>query len=222
MDVTLARQAGVPLEPMGTAISAQALDGHTLGEISHHSIPISLTISGNHTENLRFLVMHAPAAPLVLGRPWLNLHDPHISWSTGQILGWSETCHATCLRSAPSPPSAARPSPPAPNLSGVPSAYHDLARVFSKDQALSLPPHRPYDCAIDLLPGAPLPVGRLYNLSVPEKETMRNYISESLASGIIRPSSSPCRSRVFLCGEEGRQPAAVHRLPATQRYHSQE
>ena len=46
MDVTLAHQAGVPLEPMGTAISAQALDGHTLGEISHHSIPISLTTFG--------------------------------------------------------------------------------------------------------------------------------------------------------------------------------
>ena len=146
--------------------------------------------------------MHAPAAPLVLGRPWLNLHDPHISWSTGRILGWSKTCHATCLRSAPSPPSAARPSPPAPNLSGVPSAYHDLARVFSKDQALSLPPHRPYDCAIDLLPGAPLPVGRLYNLSVPEKETMRNYISESLASGIIRPSSSPVAAGFFFVAKK--------------------
>ena len=75
--------------------------------------------------------------------------------------------------------------------------YHDLAQVFSKDLALSLPPHRPYDCAIDLLLGAPLPVGRLYNLSVPKKETMRNYVSESLASGIIRPSSSPLAAGFF-------------------------
>ena len=97
-----------------------------------------------------------------------NAYVGEFDRSTGRILGWSETCHATCLHSAPSPSSGARPTPPSPDLSGVPSAYHDLARVFSKYQALSLPPHRPYDCAIDLLPGAPLPVGRLYNLSIPE------------------------------------------------------
>ena len=64
------------------------------------------------------------------------------------------------------------------------------------------PPHRPYDCPIDLLPGAPLPVGRLYNLSIPEKETMCNYISESLASGIIRPSSSPVAAGFFFVAKK--------------------
>ena len=68
--------------------------------------------------------------------------------------------------------------------------------------ALSLPPHHPYDCAIDLLPGAPLPVGQLYNLSVPEKETMRNYVSESLASGIIRLSSSPVAAGFFFVAKK--------------------
>ena len=210
MDVTLARQAGVPLESMDTTLAAQALDGHLLGKISHRTIPISLTISGNHTEEISFFIIHAPAAPLVLGRPWLNLHNPQISWSTGRILGWSDACHATCLRSAHSPPRGTSSPPVPPDLSGVPPIYHDLARVFSKEQALSLPPHRPYDCAIDLLPGAPLPVGRLYNLSIPEKETMRNYVSESLASGIIRPSSSPVAAGFFFHGQEGRQPAAMH------------
>ena len=39
IDVTLARQAGIPLEPMDTTLSAQALDGHLLGKISHRTIP---------------------------------------------------------------------------------------------------------------------------------------------------------------------------------------
>ena len=95
---------------------------------------------------------------------------------------------ANCLHSALSPPSGTRTPIPPPSLTGIPSSHHDLAPVFSKESTLSLPPHRPYDCAIDLLPGAPLPVGRLYNLSLPEKEAMRNYITESVASGIIRPS----------------------------------
>ena len=42
IDVTLARQAGIPLEPMDTTLSVQALDGHLLGKISHRTISLSL------------------------------------------------------------------------------------------------------------------------------------------------------------------------------------
>ena len=69
MDVTLARQAGVPLEPMDTTLSAHALDGHPLGNISHRTIPLTLTISRNHSEKIWFFIISAPTVPLVLGRP---------------------------------------------------------------------------------------------------------------------------------------------------------
>ena len=197
MDSALARQAGIPLVPLEASLTTQALDGHSLGRVTHTTVPLTLTLSGNHSERIRFMVLHAPTAPLVLGRPWFERHEPHISWASGQVLGWSVACHANCLRSAASPPSVPNSVPSPPDLAGVPSCYHDLAGVFSKESALSLPPHRPYDCAIDLLPGATLPVSKLYNLSVPEKEAMRNYISESLASGIIRPSSSPLAAGFF-------------------------
>uniref|UniRef100_A0A674M8X6 ribonuclease H n=1 Tax=Takifugu rubripes TaxID=31033 RepID=A0A674M8X6_TAKRU len=168
MDFSLARQAGIPLVPLDRSLSPQAIDGRSLGNITHRTIPLTLTLSGNHIESTPFLVLHAPTAPLMLGRPWLERHDPHISWTSGRILGWSVACHANCLRS---------------------------------DNALSLPPHRPYDCPIDLLPGAPYPTGRLYNLSIPE-EVMRNYITESLASGIIRPSSSPLAAGFFFVAKK--------------------
>ncbi|XP_046713615.1 LOW QUALITY PROTEIN: uncharacterized protein LOC124391225 [Silurus meridionalis] len=76
------------------------------------------------------------------------------------------------------------------DLSSVPAEYHDLGTVFSKARALLLPPHRLYDCSIDLLPGTTPPLGRLHQITGPERETMTDYIRESLASGIIRPSSS--------------------------------
>ncbi|XP_056911237.1 uncharacterized protein LOC130538040 [Takifugu flavidus] len=115
MDFSLARQAGVPLVPLDRSLSPQAIDGRSLGNITHRTIPLTLTLSGNHIESTRFLVLHAPTAPLVLGRPWLERHDPHISWASGRILGWSVACHANCLRSAPSPSSNPRPAltPPA-------------------------------------------------------------------------------------------------------------
>ena len=86
------------------------------------------------------------------------------------------------------------------DLSNVPEEYQDLREVFSKSRAASLPPHRPYDCAIDLVPGESPPKGKLYSLSVPEREAMEKYISDSLASKFIRPSSSPAGRGSFLWG----------------------
>lgn len=40
------------------------------------------------------------------------------------------------------------------DLFNVPPEYLDLRQVFSKARASSLPPHHPYDCAIDLPPQA--------------------------------------------------------------------
>ncbi|KAI3372638.1 hypothetical protein L3Q82_023114 [Scortum barcoo] len=102
----------------------------------------------------------------------------------------------------PNPGSGEAPTPHSPliepvDLSGVPPAYHDLQEVFNKDKALSLPPHRPYDCAIELLPDAPLPSSRLYNLTRPEQEAMEGYINDSMAAGIIRPSTSPVGAGFF-------------------------
>ncbi|XP_013763718.1 RNA-directed DNA polymerase homolog [Pundamilia nyererei] len=74
---------------------------------------------------------------------------------------------------------------------------HDLGRVFSKDGAQSLPPHHSYNCGIDLLPAAPLPNSRLYSISKPERESMERYITDSLAAGIIRPSTSPLGAGFF-------------------------
>ena len=177
INMTLARQAGIPLEPMETTLSTQALDVHSLGKITHRTTPLSLTLSGNHVETIQLFVIHAPTAPLILGRPWLDKHDPHVFWSIGRILGWSVACHANCLRSASSPFSETKPSLPEPVLTGIPSAYHDLAPVFSKESALSLPPHRPYDCAIDLLPGAPSSRGGSYTTSPSQRRKQCAIIS---------------------------------------------
>jgi len=83
------------------------------------------------------------------------------------------------------------PSPSAlPNVAGVPPEYLDYREVFYKARATSLPPHHPYACAIDLQPRTSPPRGRLYSPSAPEREAMEKYINDSLAAGIIRPSSS--------------------------------
>ena len=70
-------------------------------------------------------------------------------------------------------------------------SYHNLGEVFSKSRATCLPPHRPCDCEIELQSGTTSPRGCLFSLSWPETAAMDKYLCESLAAGIIRPSSSP-------------------------------
>nr|XP_055036330.1 uncharacterized protein LOC129423857 [Misgurnus anguillicaudatus] len=88
----------------------------------------------------------------LLGHPWLHSHNPRIDWKLGSVTSWSEECHKSCLVSACVSVSESVFQGKAVDLSTVPAEYHDLKEVFSKSRADSLPPHRPYDCAIDLLP----------------------------------------------------------------------
>ncbi|XP_053486038.1 uncharacterized protein LOC128610642 [Ictalurus furcatus] len=94
-------------------------------------------------------------------------------------------------------------SPLSPASVKIPPEYHDLHEVFSKERASCLPPHRPYDCAIDLLPGASLPWGRVYPLSQAEQQAMEEYIQEALRQGYIRPSTSPMSAGFFFVEKKG-------------------
>ena len=89
-----------------------------------------------------------------------------------------------------------------PDLSSVPPQYHNLGEVFSKSRATSLLSHRSYDCVIDLIAGTSPPRGCLLSLSAPERLTMEKYIGESLAAGLIRPSSSPAGAGFFFVGKK--------------------
>uniref|UniRef100_A0A3B3RES0 Enoyl CoA hydratase, short chain, 1, mitochondrial n=1 Tax=Paramormyrops kingsleyae TaxID=1676925 RepID=A0A3B3RES0_9TELE len=80
--------------------------------------------------------------------------------------------------------------------------YHKFWKVFSKVEAYGLPPHRPSDCAIELLEGATLPRSCFYALSRSEEESIRTYISEALEQGIIRPSTSPVAAGFFFVGKK--------------------
>ena len=153
IDVNLARSSALPLVALKSPLAVSALDGHSLGPLTHLSQPVSMTISGNHVEDIQFYILKSPHSPLILGRPWLELHIPHVSYGEGRILSWSTACYARCLRAAQTRSSSPKTPLAPPDLSSVPEVYHDLGEAFSKERARSLPPHRPYDCAIELRPG---------------------------------------------------------------------
>ncbi len=91
--------------------------------------------------------------------------------TTSEILRWSKTCIQDCLSNVPVPlannpklqvHSTLVESPEPREVPTIPSDYMAFQDVFSKQAVTKLPPHWPWDCAIDLLPGAILPKGRVY------------------------------------------------------------
>uniref|UniRef100_A0A8C7YUC9 ribonuclease H n=1 Tax=Oryzias sinensis TaxID=183150 RepID=A0A8C7YUC9_9TELE len=198
IDQQLVNQYSLPTELLVSPIKAAGLGGQHLSRITHRTKPLLFITSGNHREYLQFFITQTPQTPIVLGFSWLKRHNPQIDWLNTRISHWSTFCLANCLHSA-----VPTVSPIVPNitetadLSKIPPCYHDLKLVFCKTKASALPPHRPYDCAINLINDITLPKGKLYNLSGPEKKAMEDYIHEALALGHIRPSSSPVGAGLF-------------------------
>ncbi len=209
----LAWQLEIERVPLPQPVPANALDGLLLGTVTHQTIPVQMLLSDNHHETITFHVLDSPRIPLILGYPWLRRHNPHIDWATGAILGWSSACHQVCLKQAFAPQSMPCTTS-APDLMGVPPAYHDFREVFSKVKATSLPPHRPYDCAIDLLPSTSPPRGRL--LPVCTREEGHGGLHKRLPGGGHHPSLLvPCWSRVLFRPEEGQIVEAGSRCRAS-------
>ncbi|KAL0192406.1 hypothetical protein M9458_010702, partial [Cirrhinus mrigala] len=186
----------LPIVSCAFPVAVAALDGRPLGtgRVDHTTKDLTLRLEPNHQESIRFFIITSPQSPLILGYPWLNRHEPTISWTEGRITHWSPRCHQHCI--SPAPPKSLRSASPPP-CSTIPPEYHDLLEAFSITRATELPPHRPGDCAIELIPGAVPPRGRVFPLSQPESEAMEKYIEEELAKGFIRPSTSPASAGFF-------------------------
>ncbi|KAI2653818.1 Transposon Tf2-6 polyprotein [Labeo rohita] len=166
------------------------------GEVKFITDDITLKTGLKHTENIRLFAIDSPLNPIILGMPWLERHNPRISWAARKILQWSDHCNQNCLPYETITPPQQITIQPSATLE-LPAEYLDLAEAFSKTKASKLPPHRPNDCAIELIPGSLPPRGRIFPLSQPESEAMKMYIEEELAKGFIRPSTSPASAGFF-------------------------
>ncbi len=139
-------------------------------------------------------------------------HDPHLSWRTGEVLKWDKSCFPHCFPRLPRPLSTVPVQLPVHSTSvespvekqsvNIPSSYSHFSDVFCPKRAAQLPSHRPWDCAIDLFPGEPVPHGKIYPLSLPEQKAMKEYIEEALKQGCIIPSTSPAASSFFFVAKK--------------------
>ncbi|KAL0186347.1 hypothetical protein M9458_018017, partial [Cirrhinus mrigala] len=220
---TLCRQLHLRTKITSKIYQIQPITGETTSPTRIHRKcePINLQIGILHQEKIQLLVLEGANVDIILGRPWLVKHDPILSWGTGEILKWGKGCVTDCFPEIPRPVKKPLPvfttsveSPIEKRSVQIPKIYSSYKDVFCPKRASQLPPHRPWDCAIDLVPDAPMPRGKIYPLSLPETKAMEEYIHEALSQGYIRPSTSPAASSFFFVAKKdgGLRPCIDYRI----------
>lgn len=160
----------IPMQPCTPPIKIKAIDDTLIGEgITHQTKTLTLKVGLLHQESITLYIVDSPKLEIILGHPWLSIHDPDISWYHGELTHWSSFCLNHCFSTKPQPClTTSIESPDTLKIVNVPTHYYHLSEVFSKTKATQLPPHRPWDCAINLLPNAITPKAK-FTLSLEPK-----------------------------------------------------
>lgn len=64
--------------------------------VCFHS-PIFLLIGESHQEVIAFWALEGSTSDIILGRPWLKLHQPYIDWTMSKVIHWGKDCQSRCL-----------------------------------------------------------------------------------------------------------------------------
>jgi len=101
IDKAYAEASGIPMQQKATPRRVLTVDGSevTGGPVTHDA-QVHLTIN-HHEEDIRLHCITIGNAPIILGLPWLTLHDPVIGWKNHTVKFHSDHCAEKCLPSSP-------------------------------------------------------------------------------------------------------------------------
>lgn len=179
--------------------------------ITHLTRSLRLDISPQHTKHIQFSILSSVHDLLVLGLPWFRNHNPIVDWFAARVVSWSARCISTCRPDTILLSSTSIESPHVHCPAQILPCHSKLTEVFSAAKAARLPPHRPWDWAIDLLLGT-LPLCPVFThcprwrpgqrRSMWPRHSGRDYLA-------VLPRL------LLLCCEEGWGTAALYRLLRT-------
>lgn len=129
---------------------------------------------------------------------WLKKHSPLIDWKKETISFTSPFCNANCLPTPTAiPVNESSPDFKLAAISGLPEEYQDFTDVFTEDEEVPLPLHRPYDLAIELEAGSKLKWGPLDNLGQKEDNKLKTSLEQWIQQGYVCVSKSPMVSPIL-------------------------
>ncbi len=208
MDINFVKENNIPYSTETNLPNVAGVGGNQ--SIFGETLPISLKYE-NHICKTKFYILDLPSYCAILGIEWLTTHNPTINFASKELSFNSNHCVSNCLAVPGTfttyvPLNNVKPANECENKSenvnnkinqSLPKKLMPFKDVFSEIYANELPPHRPYDCEIQLLPNTVLFYGPIYPLTEKESTALKEYIDEMLEKGFIRKSKSPAGAPVF-------------------------
>ena len=168
---------------------------------------VLITRRGTTTRAQAFFVTNLGKDRIILGYPWFHFFNPEIDWSLNKLKGEDisfETptifhqkkrrLEANNIAQQWAEKALAKQTP----AKEIPKEYQRHAVVFDEEAAQRFPPVREEDHTITLKPDAPTTLDcKIYPLSPPEQEALKQFIDEELKKGYIIESKSPYASPFF-------------------------
>jgi len=206
------RKAKIPQKKKQNPYGLYTFDNQPMlankGRIDKETGPIPVTV-GTHQEMLNLDVTETSTYDATFGLPWLEKHDPRISYRKGVIKFENCECQPTTEIQEISLKAMAAFYKRDPNsvvlamvsLEKGPDEFEPPLKEYRRFKPLfqeelgkeALPKHQPWDHEIPLIEGKQPKAQPIYSLSRTELEALREYINKNKAKGYIRESTSPAR-----------------------------
>ncbi|CAG8823969.1 34747_t:CDS:2, partial [Racocetra persica] len=93
LDTTFAQEYNIPIYKKELPFSVEVIDGRKIfsGNVTHEMGPLLVCLQ-DHYEKMSFNLISSPHYPIILGLPWLDLHNPTINWRERSIIFFDPMC----------------------------------------------------------------------------------------------------------------------------------
>ncbi|CAG8637132.1 25571_t:CDS:2, partial [Racocetra persica] len=93
LDTTFAQECNIPIYKKELPFSVEVIDGRKIssGNVTHEPGPLLICLQ-DHYEKMLFNLISSPYYPIILGLPWLDLHNPTINWHERSIIFSDPMC----------------------------------------------------------------------------------------------------------------------------------
>ncbi|KAB5587886.1 Retrotransposable element Tf2 [Ceratobasidium theobromae] len=175
INITFARKNKIDLVELPKEKAVRGINGKDLPTPIRYKCLLQFRIEGREFRQ-KFYAMPLGESKVILGMEWLRKAEPIILWNPLEIRWEMEEGR----------------------MGALPVEISDFDDVFSEEAFKELPPHRRYDCQINLKENHPLPKpAKIYPMSPQESKACQEYIKAELADGKIQKSNSPIAAPAF-------------------------
>ena len=134
IDRHLVNRLRIPLHNHQRPLDLKVVDGRPIqsGPVMQYTAPIKLTL-GQHQEDISLNVTSIPESPVVLGLPWLQMHNPVIDWRSHRIT-FTDSSSTVPKSTDLQPPRAL--APPSPHIAFINAAA--FSRIAKKNSVYTI------------------------------------------------------------------------------------